>query len=128
VHIPWLNEWQYYRDGLPMHQQLIAALAAAYAPAQPFVLTGKGAVELAAMRCADNSALLHVINYTGQRNGRYDTPPELHGLRLGVKGNGGQAKCLVSGQPLAGRAGEGGRTWFDLPPVGAFEAIVVQSA
>ena len=25
VHIPWHIDWQYYRDGLPVHQEIIAA-------------------------------------------------------------------------------------------------------
>ncbi|MBL8555601.1 MAG: hypothetical protein JNL41_15115 [Phenylobacterium sp.] len=124
VHIPWLNEWQYYRDGLPMHQQLIAALAARYAPASRWALTGDGPLELNALRTGDGGTLLHVINYAGQRNGRYDMPPKLHGLRLGVQGAGAGARALVGGQALKGVAKDG-RTWFDLPPVGAFEAVLI---
>lgn len=125
AHIPWLNEWQYYRDGLPMHQQLIAALAARYAPAPELVLTGRGPVELATLQSGEKNLLVHVINYAGQRGGRYDTPPALHGLRLGVNGAHASARALVSGITVQGRPGEGGRTWFDLPPVGAFEALVI---
>lgn len=128
VHIPWLNEWQYARDTMPMHQQLIAALAAKYAPAQPYALTGKGPVEITALRSGDKNVLLHVINYAGQRNGRYDTPPDLHGLSVGVKGPATTARALVGGQTLKGvkRAGDG-RVWFDLPPLGAFEALLLEA-
>ena len=127
VHIPFLNEWQYYRDGLQVNQALLAALAVRYAPAQPYVLAGKGAAELTVLRSGDRNTLLHVINYAGQRNGRYDTPPDLHGLSIGVRGGKAQeARALVSGQSLRGvqRAGDD-RLWFDLPPVGAFEAVVL---
>lgn len=66
-----------------------------------------------------------MINYAGQRNGRYDTPPALHGLRIGVSGAApSEVRTLVSGKVLKGVAKDG-RTWFDLPPVGAFEAIVL---
>lgn len=127
VHIPWLNEWQYNRDTLPMHQQLIAALAARYAPAQRFTVLGKGPVELTAMRSGDKNVLLHLINYGGQRNGRYDSPPELHGLKLGVGGAApSPARLLVAGRSIKGVATDG-RTWFDLPPLGAFEAIVLDT-
>ncbi|MET0271869.1 MAG: alpha-amylase family protein [Phenylobacterium sp.] len=126
VHIPWLNEWQYNRDTMPMHQQLIAALAARYAPAQKYALSGQGAVELAALRSGDRNALLHVINYAGQRNGRYDTPPELHGLKVGVAGAApSQARLLVSGKTVTGVVKDG-RTWFELPPLGAFEAVLLE--
>lgn len=125
VHIPWLNEWQYARDTMPMHQQLIAALVERYAPAQKYVLSGVGPVELTALRSGERNALLHVINYAGQRNGRYDTPPELHGFRLGVSGNApSEIRTLVSGKVIRGVAREG-RTWFELPPIGAFEAVVL---
>jgi SAM-dependent methyltransferase len=128
VHIPWLNDWQYYRDGLQVNQQLLAALVARYAPAQPFALTGKGPVELTATRTSDRNVLLHVINYGGQRNGRYDTPPELHGLSVGARGAFTSARSLVTGRALTAstRPGDTGRRWFDLPPVGAFDAILLQ--
>jgi hypothetical protein len=125
VHIPWLNDWQYYRDGLQVNQQLLAALVARFAPSQPFVLTGKGAVELTAISSGDKNVLLHVINYDGQRNGRYDAPPELHGLSVGVKGNYASARSLVTGKTLTARS-NGEYRWLDLDPVGAFDAILLE--
>lgn len=126
VHIPWLYEWQYYRDNLPMHQQLLAGLIQRYAPAQAWTLTGDGPVELAAQRTAVGATLIHVINYAGQRNGRYNEPPKLHGLELQVAGRvRGDVRALVAGQTLPSKAGAGGRTSIALPPVGAFEAILI---
>jgi len=124
VHIPWHIDWQYNRDGLPVHQEIIAALIARYGPQQRYVLTGDGAVELMQLSRANGQTLLHVINYSGQRNGRYNVPPLLHGLRLGILGAAGDARALVNGSVLRGRS-ERGRTWYDLPPLGAFEAILV---
>jgi hypothetical protein len=125
VHIPWLNDWQYYRDGLQPNQQLLAALVARFAPAQPFVLTGKGPVELTASSSGDKNILLHVINYGGQRNGRYDAPPELHGLSIGIKGAYANARSLVTGKTLVARSA-GEYRWLDLGPVGAFDAILLE--
>ena len=79
VQMPWLPEWQYYRDGLPVHQQLLAGLIARYAPAQKATLTGDGPVELMIQAMPSGGLLMHVVNYAGQRNGRYDVPPKLHG-------------------------------------------------
>jgi len=124
VHIPWHMDWHYHRDGLPVHRDILAALVAKYAPPPRFVLTGDGAAELMELARPDGRSLLTVVNYTGQRNGSYDTAPRLHGLRLGVRGPAGEARALVGGQALPGRR-EGDRTWFDLPPVGAFEAVLV---
>ncbi|WP_185665749.1 alpha-amylase family protein [Novosphingobium flavum] len=128
AHIPFLNEWQYYRDGLLVNQQLLTALVTRYGRPQRFVLEGDGAVELTVMRSGASNTLLHVINYAGQRNGRYDAPPALHGLSIGVAGPApGQARALVSGVVVQGvtRPGDPGRTWYDLPPVGAFEALLL---
>jgi len=58
--IPFLNEWQYYRDGLPVNQALLSALAARYAPAQRLVLAGNGAARLTVLRSGKNNMLLHV--------------------------------------------------------------------
>jgi len=99
---------------------------ARHGAAPRFVLTGRGPVELMQLGpggSSAGSALLTVVNYAGQRNGRYDDPPLLHGLRLGVLGTApAEARALVGGRALAGRVADG-RTWFDLPPVGAFEAV-----
>lgn len=124
IHIPWHIDWMYHRDGLPVHQELIAQLIATYAAPQTFTLAGSGAVELMQLGRADGRSLLHVVNYAGQRNGRYDAAPKLHGLRLGVRGPSGEARALVGGVALQGRR-EGDTTWYDLPPLDAFEAILV---
>jgi hypothetical protein len=127
VHIPWLVEWQYYRDGLPVHQQLFAGLIARYAKPQRFTLKGNGPVELMQLhRQRDGASLLHVVNYAGQRNGLYAEPPSLHGLSIGVRGPApAQARAIVSGQPVQARRGDQGMTWYDLPPVAAFEALLL---
>ena len=126
AHIPWLADWHYYRDGLPVHQQLIAGLIARYGAPQRVTLNGAGPVELMYLRrAADGASLLHVVNYAGQRGGRYDAPPELHGLSIGVRGTApGEARALVGGQAVKGSA-RSGITWYDLPPVGAFEALLL---
>ncbi|QJU58365.1 hypothetical protein HL653_11795 [Sphingomonas sp. AP4-R1] len=126
VHIPWLIEWNYYRDGLPVHQQLIAGLIVRYGAPQRVTLAGNGPVEVMQLtRAADGATLIHVVNYAGQRNGRYDVPPQISGLRVGVRGAAnGQARSLVGGTALAGRQ-EGDMTWYDLPPLGAFEAVLL---
>lgn len=130
AHIPFLNEWQYYRDGLQVNQQLLSALVARYGRPQRFVLEGDGAAELTVLRSGPANTLLHVINYAGQRGGRYDAPPALHGLRLGVAGPApASVQALVNGVAIEAvkREGDGMRTWYDLPPVGAFEAVLLKA-
>ncbi|MGK6318367.1 alpha-amylase family protein [Sphingomonas sp. DT-204] len=126
AHIPWLIEWHYYRDGLPVHQQLIAGLINRYGAPQRVTLKGAGPVELMYLRrLGDGASLLHIVNYAGQRNGRYDAPPQLHGLSVGVRGTPpAEARALVSGQSVRGVA-QDGMIWYELPPVGPFEALLL---
>lgn len=126
VHLPWLCDWQYHRDGLPAHQRLLAAIVSRYAPLPPVLVEGLGPVEVTVQQQADSGArLIHVINYAGQRNGRYDSPPALHGLRLGVLGPALSARALVGDVNIAPVRDERmpQYTWFSLPPVGSFQAI-----
>jgi len=127
VHIPWLPEWTYYRDGLPAHQGLFAALVARYSPAPRFVLEGDGPVELLVMRQpAANATLLHVVNYAGQRNTHYGAPPPNDELVLKVLGpSPREARALVAASQLVGAPDQrdGRYTRFVLPPVRSFEAI-----
>lgn len=127
VHIPWLFDWQYYRDSLPVHQQLLGKLIENFSPPTPWTLTGDGAVELTAQRTAAGRTLLHVVNYAGQRNGRYDPAPKLYGFRLGLlRPATSSIAALVGEQALEGKSVAGDeRVWFDLPPIGAFEAILI---
>lgn len=127
VHIPWLPDYLYYRDGLDAHRVLFESLIARYAPPPPLVLEGPGPMEMMAMRQADTGKILvHVINYSGQRNTHYGDPVIAHGLKLGVRGSvGSTAQMLVAGKPVSGkrRNGDGDHLWFDLPPVDTFEAV-----
>jgi hypothetical protein len=70
--------------------------------------------------------LVHVINYSGQRNTHYGDPVIAQGLKLGVRGPvGSRARMLVAGKAVRGkrRAGDRDHLWFDLPPVDTFEAV-----
>jgi hypothetical protein len=129
VHIPWLPDWQYYRDGMPVHQQIYSALISKYSAPQNVALNGVGPVELMHLQRGRGGArLLHVVNFAGQRNGLYGAAPELHGISVGVRGISAKfAHALVSGRLITGRhaPNQGEMTWFDLPPIGAFEAILI---
>jgi hypothetical protein len=69
--------------------------------------------------------MVHVINYAGQRNTAYTTPPALHGLRLGVRGSfSSAASALRTDRTIRGvRKSGDDYQWFDLPPVAAFEVL-----
>ncbi len=129
VHIPWFVGWHYQRDGLPVHRELIERLVARDAPPQRFALTGDGPVELMVMSRADGAALVTVVNYAGQRNTHYAPPPALHGLRIGVTGAVSDATALVGNREITATSppDAAGRTWFDLPPVDAFEAVLFRA-
>lgn len=129
IHIPWRPESQYYRDGLPDHAAIFAGLIDHYAPPAQVRLEGAGPVELMTMRKADGGLLVHIINYAGQRNGLYQEPPAIHGLRLGVRGGGAATGLVVPGMLRSlGRPDAKGYRWYALPPVGYFEAISIARA
>jgi hypothetical protein len=124
IYIPWNPDWQYFRDSLPAHRVFITDLIAKTLKSKPVRLEGKGSLELTVQAQQGSDRLLvHVVNFGGQRNNLYEDAPAVHGLRLGVPGVSAEARALVSGRELAGKAGADGYVWFDLPPVEAFEAI-----
>lgn len=124
VHIPWLPEEIYYRQGLPDHARLFRAVIDKYAPPAPFRLGGDGPVEMTVMKPRTGKALIHLINYSGQRNGLYAAPGVIQGLKLGVRDDAGRVEAMVSSKVLnAGMADADGYRWYELPPLGAFEAI-----
>jgi hypothetical protein len=127
IHVPWWLGWHYHRDGLAAHREIVAALVARGQPAPRYRLEGAGPVELMTMARADGTALVTVVNYAGQRDTRYVDPPAIHGLQLGVRGAPRGARALVAGQAIAGtrRAGDADHLWFALPPVPAFEAVLL---
>ncbi len=127
AYIPWFMGRQYTRDGLAAHQQIVAALIADHAPPARFVLDGRGPVELMQVsRASDGATLLHVLNYAGANHGRYDPPPAIHGLRLGIRGAPPKGvRALVTGRELPRGKVADGMTWYDLPPVGTFEAVLL---
>jgi hypothetical protein len=126
VHIPWMPETLYYRDGLQAHRDLFGAIIGRFAPPPSIRLEGEGPVELTVQRQDGTGALMvHVINYAGQRNTAYTTPPALHGLRLGVRGSfSSAASALRTDRTIRGvRKSGDDYQWFDLPPVAAFEVL-----
>lgn len=62
----------------------------------------------------------------GQRNRLFEEPPALHDLKLGIR-SAVSAHALLASRPLvqSGPVDKDGYLWFDLPPLGYFEAIQV---
>jgi hypothetical protein len=129
VHIPWMMEWHYFRAGLEVHRQMLAGLIARYGVPQRLMLDGKGPIELMSLRRpSDGATLVHVINYAGQRGGHYGDPPKVDDLRLGVRGPApASVRALVNESALTVMADPQAKaiTWYNLPPVGTFEAILL---
>ncbi len=127
IYVPWLPEWHYHRDSLPDHRSFLVQLAMRFAPPPPVQLIGAGPVELTMHRQPETGRLLvHIVNYSGQRNNLYEEPVPLHGLRLGVRGASGPARALIAGREIpCGPPDAAGVLWLDLPEVAAFEAISV---
>lgn len=131
IYAPWHPDWQYFRDSLPDHRKLIVDLIANNSGPVPVKLIGNGAVEVSILRQeATGQVLVHVINYSGQRNNLYEDAPDLHGLKLGVRGVAATGKTLRSGTELEakGAADVDGYVWFDLPPVGSFDVVSLRGS
>jgi hypothetical protein len=130
IFIPWHPDWQYYRDSLPDLRTFVTDLITRYIPPAPVKLVGNGSLEVSVLEQPDTHRLMvHVINYGGQRNNLYEDPAAVHGLKLGIRGVAGSAKALISGASLDPTSpDQDGYTWFNLPPVNAFEVVSVGKA
>lgn len=130
IYVPWHAEALYYRDSLPHTRTFLVDLVARHVAPPPVRVEGRGALEVTVQTQKETGkTLVHLINYSGQRNNLYEEAPALHGLRLGVRDVEGAALGLVSGQTIQpeGPADEDGYVWYALPPVEAFEAIQITS-
>ncbi|MFP9139243.1 alpha-amylase family protein [Devosia sp. XGJD_8] len=126
IYVPWHADALYYRDSLPHTRTFLTDLVVRNISAVPVKVEGPGALELTIQAQPETGKLLvHLINYSGQRNNLYEDAPPLHGLRIGIKGVTGSGTALVAGKTVApeGKADGQGYLWYALPPVTAFEAI-----
>lgn len=131
IYVPWHADALYYRDSLPHTRTFLVDLLARHLEPAPVRIEGRGPVEVTIQdQPGAGKTLVHVINYSGQRNNLYEDAPALHGLRLGVRHVVGDGQALVAGQALAaeGPADAQGYSWYQLPPVEAFEAIQFTTA
>ncbi|HEX2100007.1 MAG TPA: beta-galactosidase trimerization domain-containing protein [Candidatus Synoicihabitans sp.] len=129
IYLPWLPEWIYYRDGLPEHRELIAQLVLESAPL-PVKVEGIGPVEVTIHRRAAGRGgyLIHLVNYSGQRNNVFEQPVPLRGFKIGVKGARGPARSLIGGQAIAVAAPDvDGYAWMEIPEIGTFQAILAEA-
>lgn len=127
IYMPWLPEWIYYRDGLPEHRELIAQVVNA-STSLPIKVEGIGPVEVTVHRQAKGRGdyLVHLVNYSGQRNNVFAQPVPLHGFRVGVKGGRGAARSLIDGESIPVSAPDAeGYAWVDMPEIGVFQSILV---
>lgn len=128
VYLPWNPEWQYYRDSLPTHRTILVDLIARHCEPHPVKVEGRGSLEVTVQsQDGTRSLLVHIVNFGGQRNNLYEDAPPVHGLRLGVRGVKPSARFLVAGQTANAAEGKDpdGYVWFELPPVEAFEAVLI---
>ncbi|HTN61280.1 MAG TPA: hypothetical protein VL147_06945, partial [Devosia sp.] len=126
IYVPRHADALYYRDSLPHTRTFLTDLVARNIPAAPAKVEGLGALELTVQtQPKTGKILVHLVNYSGQRNNLYEDVPALHGLRLGVRGVAGDGMALVAGQAVTpkGTPDKDGYQWYALPPVEAFEAI-----
>lgn len=130
IYVPWHADALYYRDSLPHTRTFLVDLIERHIHPAPAKVTGNGSLEITVQsQPATGKTLVHLINYSGQRNNLYEQAPALHGLRLGIRNVEGTAEALVAGSSIQPEGGsdDDGYVWYVLPPVEAFEAIQVTS-
>jgi Hypothetical glycosyl hydrolase 6/Beta-galactosidase trimerisation domain len=128
LYLPWLPEWLYYRDGLPEHRELLAQLVLENTEL-PIKVEGVGPVEATIHRQHKSRSeyLIHLVNYSGQRNNVFAEPVPLRGFRIGLKGGCGPAKSLIDGKAIeVGPLDDSGYAWMDVPAIGVFQAILAR--
>jgi hypothetical protein len=129
IYLPWLPEHIYYRDGLPEHRDLLAQLVLGETQ-PPIRVEGLGPVEVTVHRQDQGRGahLVHLENYSGQRNNVFGPPVPLGGFRIGLKGACGPARSLIDGSAIeVGPVDADGYAWMDVPEIGVFQAIVVEA-
>jgi hypothetical protein len=128
IYVPWHADALYYRDSLPHTRTFLVDLIERHIAPAPAKVVGRGSLEITVQsQPSAGKTLVHLINYGGQRNNLYEEAPELHGLRLGIRGVEGTAQALVAGSSIQPEGGPDadGYVWYLLPPVAAFEAIQI---
>jgi hypothetical protein len=127
VWLPWLPEWHYFRDSVPDTREFVIDFIRRHAPPQRVALRGAGPVEVTVQeQPATGRLLVHLVNFSGQRNNLYEDAIPLHDLEIGIRGPvKGRPQLLVAGGSAKAAGKSRGMTWFKLPPLGAFEAISV---
>jgi len=93
----------------------------------PLKVEGIGPVEITIHRQAAGRGeyLIHLVNYSGQRNNVFEQPVPLRGFRIGMKGVRGPARSLIDGGSIAvGVPDAEGYGWMDVPEIGTFQAIL----
>lgn len=128
IYFPWLPEVIYFRDSLPDHRHCVTQLLNAAIPPAPVALAGKGPIELTVQaQDATGRTLVHLVNFSGQRNNLYDPPLRIHGLKLGVhRSRPSKVHALVADVALefdSSVADAAGYLWLTLPTLEAFEAV-----
>jgi hypothetical protein len=130
TYLPWLPEWIYYRDGLPEHRELISRYILRHTK-PPIKVEGIGPIEVTVHRQAEGRGdlLIHLVNYSGQRNNVVEQPVPLLGFRIGVQGMGASARSLIDDQPIAiGAPDADGYAWLQVPEIDVFQAILAETS
>lgn len=128
IFVPWQADALYYEHSLLEHRALIAKLAQQGTRPPIASLSRPDRMELTVQRHRDDGSLVvSLVNYSGQSNNSYAEPIPAHGLELTLRGfRPTKARALVANIEIAvGALDAKGTFALKLPPIGAFEAILI---
>ena len=132
LYVPFALGGLYMDYGLLEYRKLLAELATRYGAPQSVALSRTGRIEVTAQRQeATGELLIHLINYSGQNDNTVDEAIPVHDLTLTLTGIGAaSARTLVTCKSLdeVGDPKDPERQTLKLPPLGAFEAIVISTS
>jgi hypothetical protein len=129
VFVPWHVDALYYEHSFEEHRALIKTLA--LDGRTPTVTVNRPErLELTVQRHrGDGTMVVHLVNYSGQSDNRSAEPVTNQGLTLTLSGlYPKSARTLVAGVEIAvDNRNADGHCVLSLPPLGAFEAIVIET-
>lgn len=137
AYLPWQPDLLYYRHSLEEYRALVARLICGYIPRPIAVTDAPRQIEVSVHRQPGRGrVVVHLVNHSGHQGTAYHEPITAHGVKLGLRVEGGapgRVWSAVAGLDLtpaaAGWEGAAGEyAVVDLPPIGCFEAVVFEGA
>jgi hypothetical protein len=127
AYLPWEPDRAWFDTGVESLGILLDALVGHLAPPAAVTLDAPETVELTAHRQAGTRLIIHLVNGSGAAPPRWALPADLHDLGILFRWEGAapRVRALRANRSLPADPVDGGYR-IALPPLGLFEALVVE--